>query len=150
MKIEYNGEVSPEGKMRIFRQKDFIKEIKNLAGKLIKITIERRYNKRSLSQNAYWHGVVVSKVREGLAAKGFIFTAKEVHELLRLKFAVAEKVNEDTGEVIEYIKSTSEMSVGEFMDFMSEVSIWADKAHNIEIPQPGEQLDAFEEYNFNI
>ena len=145
MKIIYNGEVSPEGKLKIFRQKDFIAEIKTLAGKLIKITIERRYNKRSLSQNAYWHGVVVSKVKEGLEAKGFQFTPKEVHELLRLKFAVAEKVNEQTGEVIEYIKSTSEMSVGEFMDFMSEVTVWADKEHEITIPAPGEQIDAFDD-----
>jgi len=143
MKIEYNGEVSPDGQLKIFRKKDFIAEVKTLAGKRVKLTIERQYNKRSLSQNAYWHGVVVNAVKEGLAAKGFVFTAKETHELLRLKFAVAEKVNESTGEVIQYLKSTSEMTVGEFMDFMAEVSEWAYTEYGITIPQPGEQLEVF-------
>ncbi|HPT15504.1 MAG TPA: recombination protein NinB [Bacteroidales bacterium] len=104
------------------------------------MTIERRKKKRSLSQNAYYWGVVVPLVKEGLLDIGYRMTTDDTHEYLKGQFAITEVVNERTGEVLKSIGSTSEMTTSKMMDYFAEITQWAAEYLNVQIPNPGEQL----------
>ena len=53
---------------------------------------------------------------------GHVMTNESTHDLIKLKF-LKEIIlaNEDTGEVIERVKSTTELSTSQFMDFVAEI-----------------------------
>ena len=104
------------------------------------MTIERKRRKRSLMQNAYYWGVVVPLVKEGLLEVGYRMTTEAVHEFLKGQFSITEIVNERTGEVLKSIGSTSEMTTSKMMDYFAEITQWAAEYLNVQIPNPGEQL----------
>ena len=104
------------------------------------MTIERKRRKRSLMQNAYYWGVVVPLVKEGLLDVGYRMTTEAVHEYLKGQFPITEIVNERTGEVLKSIGSTSEMTTSQMMDYFAEITQWAAEYLNVQIPQPNEQL----------
>ena len=104
------------------------------------MTIERKRRKRSLMQNAYYWGVVVPLVKEGLLDVGYRMTTEAVHEYLKGQFSITEIVNERTGEVLKSIGSTSEMTTSKMMDYFAEITQWAAEYLNVQIPNPGEQL----------
>ena len=104
------------------------------------MTIERKRRKRSLMQNAYYWGVVVPLVKEGLLDVGYRMTTEAVHEYLKGQFSITEIVNERTGEVLKSIGSTSEMTTSQMMDYFAEITQWAAEYLNVQIPQPNEQL----------
>ena len=104
------------------------------------MTIERKRRKRSLMQNAYYWGVVVPLVKEGLLDVGYRMTTEAVHEYLKGQFSITEIVNERTGEVLKSIGSTSEMTTSKMMDYFAEITQWAAEYLNVQIPQPNEQL----------
>ena len=104
------------------------------------MTIERKQRKRSLMQNAYYWGVVVPLVKEGLLDVGYRMTTEAVHEYLKGQFSITEIVNERTGEVLKSIGSTSEMTTSKMMDYFAEITQWAAEYLNVQIPQPNEQL----------
>lgn len=139
MKLTYTGEIK-EGKLKITNRKGFDEDIVSLEGKRVWITIEKQKSKRSDQQNRYWWGVVIPIVKQGLKDAGFqdYKTAKSVHELLKYKFLKADSVSEH-GEVLERIKSSTELSKGEFMELISEVQQWSAEYLNTYIPEANEQ-----------
>lgn len=115
--------------------------IKSFEGKEITIKIEKRKKKRSNPQNAYYYGVVISIMRDALKDAGYIMTNESVHEMLKLRFLKETiMINEDTGECIERIKSTTELSTSGMMDYFTEITIFAAEYFQVQIPEPNEQL----------
>ena len=104
------------------------------------MTIERKRRKRSLMQNAYYWGVVVPLVKEGLLDIGYRMTMEDTHEFLKGRFNIVEKVNEKTGEILKSVGSTSQMTTSQMMDYFAEITQWAAEYLSIQIPQPNEQL----------
>lgn len=99
---------------------------------------------RSISQNSYYHSVVVDLVREGLQHAGFdeVKTNEDAHEILKeifLKKQIHSNKNDDT---IIIHKSTAELTTVEFNHFIEEVAKWAAEYLSIEIPAPNTQLKA--------
>ena len=118
-----------------------IDALKSFEGKGIVITIEKRKNKRSNPQNAYFHGVVLPLVYNGLKELGHTMPLADVKDLLKLKFLkVPIFVNEETGEITEKIKNTSELTTIEFMEFVSEIQRWSAENLGVNIPEPNENL----------
>jgi len=118
-----------------------IDALKSFEGKGIVITIEKRKNKRSNPQNAYFHGVVLPLVYNGLKELGHTMPLADVKDLLKLKFLkVPIFVNEETGEITEKIKNTSELTTTEFMEFVSEIQRWSIDNLGFNIPDPNENL----------
>ena len=115
--------------------------LKSFEGKGIVLTIEKRKNKRSNPQNAYFHGVVLPLVYNGLKELGHTMPLADVKDLLKLKFLkVPIFVNEETGEITEKIKNTSELTTTEFMEFVSEIQRWSIENLGVNIPDPNENL----------
>jgi len=140
MKLIYNGKVKDTGKLHINNRNQFLKDILMFLGKEITITVEKKRRTRSLSQNSYYHAVVVKMVREGLIDVGYKVSIEQTHDLLKKTYLQKDIVNEKSGEILSSTKSTTELSTSEFMDFIAEIQQWATEYLSIEIPDPGTQM----------
>ena len=139
MVIKYNGKVTDKG-LHIYNRSAFDQDIKLFHSKEVTIKIERKKKSRSIDQNAFLHGVVIPMAREAFLEVGYRYSIDETKTDLKRMFAVYEKVNEQTGELREYIKATSEMTTTEMMDFIAQVQQWAAEFAGVVIPDPKEQL----------
>jgi len=104
-------------------------------GKGIVITIEKKKSTRSAEQNSLYFLYVE------ILAKELGYTKDEMHEIIKFKFNRKHKVNEKTGEVLEYIGSTTSLSVSEFTEYLDSLRIWASEMFNVYLPLPDEQLE---------
>jgi hypothetical protein len=113
---------------------------KDLPDGKYKVTIER-ISKRSLPQNAYLHGILIPEFRKALNSVGYnIRTDDQAKEVLKATFLKDKIVNEETGEVLEYIKPTSGLTKEELNILIEEVIRFCAENMSYEIPYPNEQL----------
>lgn len=140
-RLTYYGKVTPEGEIKVYRSKEMRELIRvNFAGREIEVTIQRKRKHRSLEQNQYYWGVIVPVVMQGLTDAGYRVTKESTHEFLKATFNKMELVNEQTGEFLQTIGSTSQMSTVDMMTYFDKITQWAVEFLNVEIPQPGEQI----------
>lgn len=138
MKIEYYGKVE-DGKLPASFWKDFQNGLNTLNGKYIVVGLEQRKKKRSLEQNAYFHGVMVPCVREMLYSAGFTcLTNEQAKSTIKTLFLEWEE--ELNGIVVKHTKDTRELTTSEFSDLIASVQVWAIETFDYVIPSPGEQL----------
>jgi hypothetical protein len=115
--------------------------VKSLEGKEVKIVISQVFKKRSERQNNYYWGVVIPIMQNTMLDIGNPMDIEDIHLMLRVKFLKQTiSINEETGEVAERVKSTTELSTIEFMDFVAKVRFWAIDFFGVEIPEPNEEL----------
>jgi len=124
------------------RNTNLIKDaIQTFEGKQIVIKIEKAKKKRSTQQNRFYYGVIIPIVQNCLKEAGHIMTNESTHDLIKLKFLKeALFVNEETGEVIERIKSTTELSTSQFMDLLEEINNFTFEYFGVSLPSPNEDL----------
>jgi len=139
MKIKYNAYVK-DGRLRIVWARHFKEDVARLEGKRLTITIEQRRKKRSIEQNAYYWGVVVSMIQEGLREVGYYMTKDEAHELVKFKF-LRRKIQNKQGETIETLGSTTNMTTVQFEEYILAVKDWALEYLGVSIPDPNEQME---------
>lgn len=116
----------------------FRKEVARLfGGQSIEIIIHQKRKHRSVQQNRYyWLIVTMLSDQTG-------YTKEETHAILKSKFLRTEKVNENSGAIYEYVKSTAELSTTEYMDYLESVRQFAAEEFDIQLPEPNEQLQVF-------
>ena len=126
----------------VTRNRNLLTEaIQSFEGKQITIRIEKTKKKRSNPQNSYLWGLVIPIVKNCLKEAGNTFTNEQTHELLKLKFLKESVlVNEETGETIERIKSTTELSTSQMMDYFAEIREWIFDFFGVMIPEPNENI----------
>ena len=136
--LTYFARVDDNGVIQGLDRKKFAREVKELfSGKSIEITVRRKKKHRSVQQNRYyWLVVTILSDYTG-------FTKDEMHAILRSKFLRAEKVNEDTGVVYEYVKSTTELTTVEYEEYLDDVRRFAAQEFNMNVPMPNEQIEVF-------
>lgn len=103
-----------------------------------------RAGKRSLAQNAYYHGVVVRMVKEGLKQLGHELDHEEVHHWLKGKFNYCEVVNTETGEYEKVPVSTTKLTKFLFAEYIGSIQKFAAEFLNIVIPDPGSQSEIWD------
>jgi hypothetical protein len=64
--------------------------------------------------------------------------------LLRTKFLSAPLLLNDSGEFIEHIKSTTELSTIDFSNYISDICSWVYEMFNVNIPEPNTQIELFD------
>lgn len=139
-RLTYHGKVTD--KLHVYRAKEMQEMIlRNFAGMQVEITIQKKRKARSLLQNAYYHGVIIPVVQCGLLDAGYKVGKEETHDFLKSMFLKVEIVNEQTGEILHSVGSTSKLSTVEAMEYFQQITIWAAEFLNVEIPAPGEQLE---------
>lgn len=129
---------------KFIRNQNMIREAMTafeLAGKEFMIIFQAAKKPRSNDQNAFYWGVIIPIVRNCLFEAGHVLTAEQTHDMLRLKFLkVLIQVNEETGEVIERIRSTTELSTVEMMDYLAMIREWVLDFFGVMIPEPDDQM----------
>jgi len=117
----------------ISKPNTFKREIKYFAGMEVEITVRKKRAKRSNEQNALYRAYVK------LLSEATGYSADETHSILGYKFRLCEKVDEDSGEVFNYIKSTTQLNKLEFADHLTEIQRWCEDTFKFRLPNPGEQ-----------
>jgi len=118
-----DGKFIPDNKTRFkleFAKKD---------GTLLEVTVRKPKKHRSLEQNNFYWGVVVELLKEVVG-----FNKDEMHDALREKF-LSETVEGKKTSVVR-IRSTTELSTVEFMDYIAEIQKWAAEYLDCYIPDP--------------
>jgi len=103
--------------------------------------ITKAKKKRSNPQNAFYWGVIVPIVKNGLLEIGYKLTNERTHDFLKERFLKEDLVNETTGEIMGTVsKSTSSLTTSQFMDYMAEIQQFSAEYLGVQIPEPNEQL----------
>ena len=124
-------------------------------GKQVEVCIrEKRYYTTQPQRGYYW-GVVIFLIAERMRSDGVTgrlggpITDQEVHELMACKFLrFSVCIDFDTGECIDLVKSTSELTVGEMADYITQVMAWAIEQFNR--PRTDEEGNPIEDEPFEI
>lgn len=127
---------------RLKRNSNLIADALNsFEGKEIIIKIEKAKKKRSNPQNRHYWGVAIVLLQNALKESGYIMSGNDVHELLKLRFLKETiLVNEKSGEFIERIKSTQELTTTQFLEYILEIQQFSIEYFNVNIPNPNEDL----------
>ena len=122
-----------------------------LEGQVVEVMIRKRRSYRTHPQNAYFHGVVLRLISDEMRKRGATgqwggpMTDLEVKELLKAKFLITTVlVNPETGEYLERVRGSSELTKSDMSDFIQECIVWAQEHLGLAIPAAGSQLAALE------
>lgn len=144
MEIKADGYITGQGKLRIDSDQRpmFLERIAKYGGRHAVVTIDIESRKRSVQQNHYYYGVVISLIQEALRDEwGESLTKEETHELLKQHCNWKELVNNDTGESLKIPQSTADLTTMEFEEFLERCRRFAFEYLNVSIPLPNEQVD---------
>lgn len=132
------------GELRIHNRSAFLRSVAQIPDGRVKLTVERTYNKRSTPQNAYYWGVLIAEFKEGYYDRlGEIISPDDAHGVLKLKCNSIEIVNEESGEVMNVPKSTTEMTTIQFEEYMEQCRRFIKEWFGRTVPMPNEQLQMF-------
>lgn len=107
--------------------------------KRIIITIERGTKKRSLNQNAFFHGPFLDACYEMFIEAGNEMGVEMVKDVLKHKFGINHHILLPDGSRDVAAKSTAEYTTQEIEDFMDKVRAWAG-AFGYDLPVPNENV----------
>jgi hypothetical protein len=107
-----------------------------------RVEIKRYRKPRSNNANAYYWGVVIPHVTEGIGeAWGEGITHEETHEFLKAKFLSRPVVDRVTGEKKgDTVGSTSRLDTEAFGEYVNRCVAFAAEYLQTEIPAPGEMV----------
>ena len=91
------------------------------AGSPMRLIVTTSSTKRNAEQNKRYWGFVLKTIAEQAFVGGKNFSAEIWHEYFARKFGVCDEVILPDGEIVTRRKSTTEMNVGEFAEYMSRV-----------------------------
>lgn len=101
----------------------------------VTVSIKKTVSKRSVKQNRLWHLYI------NILSQELGYEHDEMHEICKFKFLKTEKVDENTGNVFEFIGSTAKLNKSEFSDLCERLIRWSALEFSIRLPLPDEQLN---------
>ena len=131
-------------KLDFLSKKSFLDDLKDFTHKdRVWIVVEKYYTKRSLKQNNLLH-LYLSEI-----AKETGMQLEQIKEALKNKFLTVPLTTKEgeimadksSGEVLERVKGTSELTVVEFIEFTENVRLWSAEFLGIYLPLPEEQVE---------
>lgn len=130
----------PEGVIPNHVMDDVRDILAQFQGKTIELTFEIKRKKRSNPQNAFWWGVVIPMVKNGIEEHGTKLTAEQTHDLLKQKFLAYQIPIDQDGNTETIFKNTSGLDTFEFNQLIEQTQRWSAEWLGIIIPDPNEQL----------
>jgi len=122
--------VPVKGVMSIHNIGQWTRYLHTLEGSECEIVVKKYRRKRSLPQNAYFHGVVCL-----ILGNEWGYTVDEAHSAISVEFlTISEEGKPDR------IRSTTDLDTEEFTQFIESVKIWAAQEFNVYIPD-AEKVD---------
>ena len=121
--------------------KTVISAFKSFEGKNLILILKPLRKTRSISQNAYYWGVVIPIWQNILQSEwGEFYSKEETHEFLKYNCNYVEKVNMGTGEIIRLSKSTTQNSTTDQEEFHLKCRQLAEEMFSVIIALPNEQI----------
>lgn len=115
--------------------------LEHLEGKRVRIRINVVRRQRSNQQNRYYWGVIVKAAKIGVEEMwGREIASEDAHELLKQRCNGADIVNQQTGEILRFGQTTTELNKLEAEDYYEKCRQWILEWFNITVPLPNEQL----------
>lgn len=120
--------------------------------KLFNSLKDGRYNveitkiiKRSNQQNRYLHGLLIPEFRRALNSVGYdeLKSDEQAKEIMKQMFLKKQMINKETGEGLEYVQQTRDLTKEEMNILIEEVIKFAAENMNYQIPYPNEQVQMF-------
>lgn len=94
-------------------------------GEPLRIIVTSEEKKRNAEQNKFYWGVILRDIAENAWVNGRQFDKDVWHEHFARQFGVSEDIELPNGETVTRRKSTTQMSVGEFSTYMTQVQAYA-------------------------
>lgn len=139
--MKHLGKVNDSGKLELVSRDLFLADIAQYKGKDVVISIKQKRNSRSLKQNAYYW-VCVQLAHSQMLELGNEYTENQVHEFFKSKFLQVQETitNRKTGETenVMRVKSTTELDVKEFNEYIEKIARFCAEFLDIEIPLPNQ------------
>lgn len=144
MKTEIFADVKEDGSLSTSKRLEAQTAFKSLAGKRVKITIERAYNKRSNNQNRFFHGVCLPLIGDALLELGYNEgkNMEWVKDFVKVNLLTTEMPDKH-GEIRKFVRPTSGLSTSEFMELIADLQQWAAENLDLIIPDPNSQSELF-------
>lgn len=115
----------------------FINAVRRLRGKWrVGFTGYRR--RRSDRQNAFYWPCFVHEFGKYMRDQGESFTDNDAHEFFKMKFLTREIIDETSGEVISFTRSTTDLDTSEFNEYLDKCAAWLWHSLNITVPDPAD------------
>jgi hypothetical protein len=108
-----------DGKLVLDARGAFLQRVKEMDGNQVVLYLFQ-HRRRTNQQNRYYWGAVVPIVRDGMKALGVELSTDGVHELLKFRFLKQELTTND-GEIIQTVRSSTELTPQEFNDFIASI-----------------------------
>lgn len=112
-----------------YRPEDAQAWIKHLEGKEVAVEIRRYRPKRSINQNAYYHGVVIPWLAEAMGEEGED-GHERVHQALKIQFLM------DRSGKLPTVRSTASLDTAEFTEYIEQCRRLAAEMFGLNIPDP--------------
>ena len=94
-------------------------------GRFLRVIITEDDRKRSSEANRFYWGVVITTIADCAWLNGRQFRKEVWHEFFAQTYLQKEEMILPDGEIIQRRKSTKELSVGEFHDYIEQVRAYA-------------------------
>lgn len=144
--LKYQFKVSEDGEIKIINRKQFVTDMQKLfSGKIAIGTFRKPKKQRSTKQNSFYWAVTIPEVTEALVDAGYdryMLTSETVHEFLVEKFLKFDlPSSEFAGEFISITKRSKELTTAEWMNYTTDIQIWAQTFLNTTLSVPEEQKE---------
>ena len=101
------------------------------------VEIKRVRKPRSNDQNGWLWGCIYPMLLDGLNDAGWDFVdVEQVHDFFKAQMTADKVVNKETGEIIEFPRSTARMDTVAFSTYCERLRDYAREYLNVEIPDP--------------
>jgi hypothetical protein len=124
----HHGIVSQNNKLILDTPSRYLTQLSNLKGKRIELTLKEEKSQRSINQNSYYWGVVVT-----ILGDFFGYEPEEMHTALRMKF-----LNKEPVCGLNTAESTTALNTTQFEDYLERIRRWAAIEYHIYVPLPNE------------
>jgi len=121
-------------KMQVFSRAEMENHIVSLEGEDVEIDIKKRNRRSNKLNRLMWAYHTIMSKETG-------YSKEEWHEIFKMKFCKREKVDERTGEVLEYLKSTTDFSNSETVEILEHYREWCAITFGVVLPDPDEQTN---------
>jgi len=101
-----------------------------------RVEICKYRRRRSDRQNRFYWPCFVHPFASFLREQGEAITDEDAHEILKHRFLRREVVDDKTGEVMPYTKSTTELTTTEFNQYLDLCAAWLNDMFGFVMPDP--------------
>lgn len=132
--IYLTGKVDSSNKLMGINWREFDNQLGHFKDTAVELILRKKKKYRSIQQNKLlWTYYTMIADHTG-------FSKDEIHSILKLKFLKVEKANQSTGAIYPYVRSTTELTTTEMMDYISEIQKFAAEDLDVRLPDPYEQF----------